>query len=42
MPQPVGWLTKAEMDAMLKVPDRKAERRASGRYGRKPSACWQI
>ena len=22
-PQPIGWLTKAEMDAMLKVPDRK-------------------
>lgn len=21
MPQPVGWLTKAEIDAMLKVPD---------------------
>jgi integrase/recombinase XerD len=26
MPQPVGWLTKAEMDAMLKVPDRKTPR----------------
>ena len=26
MPQPVGWLTKAEMDAMLKVPDRKTRR----------------
>jgi integrase/recombinase XerD len=23
VPQPVGWLTTAEMDAMLKVPDRK-------------------
>lgn len=26
MPQPVGWLTKAEIDAMLKVPDRKTPR----------------
>ncbi len=26
MPQPVGWLTKEEMDAMLKVPDRKTRR----------------
>jgi integrase/recombinase XerD len=26
MPQPVGWLTKAEMDAMLKVADRKTLR----------------
>jgi len=26
VPQPVGWLTKAEMDAMLKVPDRKTPR----------------
>ncbi len=26
MPQPIGWLTKAEMDDMLKVPDRKTPR----------------
>jgi len=26
MPQPVGWLTKAEMQAMLSVPDRKTSR----------------
>lgn len=26
MPQPVGWLTKEEMDATLKVPDRKTQR----------------
>ena len=25
-PQPIGWLTKAEMDAMLEVPDRKSIR----------------
>jgi integrase/recombinase XerD len=26
MPQPVGWLTRAEMEAMLAVPDRKTKR----------------
>src|SRR5713101_8281808 len=26
MPQPVGWLAKAEMDALLKAPDRKTRR----------------
>lgn len=26
MPQPVGWLTRAEMEAMLGVPDRKTSR----------------
>src|ERR1700692_503620 len=26
MPQPVGWLTRAEMEAMLAVPDRKTSR----------------
>src|SRR6202023_1356044 len=26
MPPPVGWLTRAEMEAMLAVPDRKAKR----------------
>ena len=26
MPQPIGWLTKTEMDAMLDMPDRKTRR----------------
>lgn len=26
MPQPVGWLTRAEMEAMLSIPDRKTSR----------------